>query len=376
MHRVRLFVLLAAVALATVIVPPVTGAAEASLAYDAVVDITFPVAGSNTFQDDYDACRGTGCSRRHKATDIMAPYGAPVHAAKGGTISFITGLTSSLPSYGYMIRIAGDDGRSYSYIHLGRQDGPASEAYAPGLQKGSRVERGQLIGYAGCSGNASCSAPHLHFEIEDVRVLDPYGTHRMNPYRSLVDAVRRGDLPGRTTRFVDVSVRNTHAPNILAIAEAQITRGCNADGDRFCPHDLVTRAQMAGFLSRALDLPPGPGSGFDDVRPGSTFADDIDRLAGARITLGCDDTGRNYCPNDRITRQQMAAFLTRALDLPPGDGLTFADVGPGHRFADEIDRLSSAGVTRGCNDAGDRFCPRGEVTRAQMASFLARGLGL
>jgi murein DD-endopeptidase MepM/ murein hydrolase activator NlpD len=374
MRRFRVSVLLAALALS--LLPATTGAA-ASTSYEQIVDITFPVAGTNSFRDDYDACRGSGCERRHRATDIMTPYGAPVHAAKGGTIRFITGLTSALPSYGYMISIDGDDGRRYSYIHLGRQDGPASEAYATGLQQGSRVVRGQLIGYAGCSGNASCTAPHLHFEIEDVRVTDPYGTNRINPYRSLVDAQARGDLPGRTTtdRFVDVLLRNNHADNILYIADRGVTQGCNPDGDRFCPADSVTRGQMAAFITRALDLPPGPGTGFEDVRKGSIFDDDIDRLAGAGITLGCDDTGRNFCPWDPVTRQQMAAFLVRAFELPAGTGFTFDDVGPGHRFADEIDRLASSGITAGCHDpAGDRFCPRDEVTRAQMASFLARGL--
>jgi murein DD-endopeptidase MepM/ murein hydrolase activator NlpD len=174
-------------------------AASTPPAYDAPVDLTFPVEGSSSFIDDYHHCRGTDCSRRHRATDIMAPYGAPVHAAVGGTIRFITGLTSPLPSYGWMISIDGDDGRGYNYIHLGRQDRGWEEAYAPGMERGVRVERGQLIGFNGCSGNASCSAPHLHFEIEDTRVTDPYGTNRMNPYASLVAARDRGDVPSRAT---------------------------------------------------------------------------------------------------------------------------------------------------------------------------------
>lgn len=164
-------------------------------AYDDAVSITYPVAGQTRFSNDYAACRGTNCSRRHRATDVMAPYGARVHAAMGGTINFITGLDDRPPSYGYMINIAGDDGRVYSYIHLGKQTGPASGAYAPGMKKGLRVERGQHIGTNGCSGNASCSAPHLHFEIEDKRIVDPYGTNRMNPYRSLLSAEARNDYP-------------------------------------------------------------------------------------------------------------------------------------------------------------------------------------
>src|SRR5690606_8098248 len=92
--------------------------------------------------------------------------------------------------------IRGDDGRDYSYIHLGDQRKNYRSAYAKGINKGKRVERGQLIGTVGHSGNASRSAPHLHFEIEDRRVKDPYGTNRMNPYRSLKAAEKRGDVPG------------------------------------------------------------------------------------------------------------------------------------------------------------------------------------
>jgi hypothetical protein len=182
------------VVVASLLVGPPAADAQTSGDYEQVVDLTFPVAGPSSFIDDYHQCR-SGCERRHRATDIMAPYGATVHAAVGGSVTFITGVGAPPPSYGYMLTVRGDDGRDYSYIHLGRQDGPPSEAYAPGIARGERVERGQLLGYSGCSGNASCSWPHLHFEIHDAGVRDPYGGSRINPYTSLVDAVRRGDLP-------------------------------------------------------------------------------------------------------------------------------------------------------------------------------------
>jgi peptidoglycan hydrolase-like protein with peptidoglycan-binding domain len=55
------------------------------------------------------------------------------------------------------------------------------------------VRRGQHIGFVGDSGNARGTRPHLHFEIHDNRVTDPYGTNRLNPYPSLVAAVQRSD---------------------------------------------------------------------------------------------------------------------------------------------------------------------------------------
>ena len=192
--RIPAAVLAASLALTCALVGAAAPPARAASAYDSVVDLTFPVAGTTWYGDSYHAPRGGG-TRVHMATDIMADYGQSVHAAVGGIVSYITGVTSPVPSHGYMITIDGDDGRRYSYIHLGRQDAGPESAYLPGIVRGARVARGQAIGTVGCSGNASCSAPHLHFEVFDEAITDPYGGHRRNPYRSLLAAEGRGDYP-------------------------------------------------------------------------------------------------------------------------------------------------------------------------------------
>src|SRR5687768_8443819 len=176
--------------------------------YQQVVDLTFPTDERVTYTDSYDAARGEG--RAHKAADLMGEKHWEVRAAIGGTVTWIPGADgSAMPAYGYMIRIAGDDGRTYSYVHLdndseGTDDGRGGpeRAYAPGLEEGSTVERGQLIGFMGDSGNAEGSSPHLHFEIEDPDVVDPYGSHRIDPIPSLDAARERGDF-GSGTRTSD-----------------------------------------------------------------------------------------------------------------------------------------------------------------------------
>ncbi|MDJ0953725.1 MAG: S-layer homology domain-containing protein, partial [Acidimicrobiia bacterium] len=102
---------------------------------------------------------------------------------------------------------------------------------------------------------------------------------------------------------------------IEALAAAGITKGCNPpQNDRYCPNDPVTRGQMAAFLVRALDLPPGSAGTFTD--DDGVFAANIEALAAAGITKGCNPPQNDrYCPNDPVTRGQMAAFLARALSL-------------------------------------------------------------
>ena len=108
------------------------------------------------------------------------------------------------------------------------------EAYAPAAEVGARVERGQLIGWAGCSGSATCGGgEHLHFEIHDPAVVDPYDYHdheRINPYPSLVAAEERADYPvdeGRAAWvFRDVDPASTHGADIEVLADSGITRGC------------------------------------------------------------------------------------------------------------------------------------------------------
>jgi hypothetical protein len=160
---------------------------------------------------------------------------------------------------------------------------------------------------------------------------------------------------------------------IEAIAAAGITGGCNPPtNELFCPEGIVTRGQMAAFITRALGLTSTSGISFSDVPPSHRFATAINRVATAGITYGCGN-GR-FCPDGLVTRGQMAAFITRALGLTATSGVSFSDVPASHRFATAINRLATAGITSGCG--GGRFCPDGLVTRGQMAAFLQRSLGL
>lgn len=167
---------------------------------------------------------------------------------------------------------------------------------------------------------------------------------------------------------------------IEGIAAAGITAGCNPpEGDRFCPKEHVTRGEMAVFLDRALDWETTDMNHFTDD-DGSPFEDAIDRMAAAGITQGCNPpAGDRFCPQDQVTRRQLLAFLDRALDLPEGptdyEG-TFVD-DDGSVFEGDIEWLAASGISRGCNPpVNDRFCPDRSVSRGEMAAFLVRAFGL
>jgi hypothetical protein len=177
-----------------------------------------------------------------------------------------------------------------------------------------------------------------------------------------------GSLPALAAgTFIDDD-GNPHESNIEVIAAAGITEGCNPTGDRYCPGDPVTRGQMAAFLNRAFQLPASSADAFDDD-DGSIFEADINAVAAAGITTGC--ASRQFCESGLVTREEMAAFLSRALALPPASGNRFAD-DDSSPFESEIESLAAAGITRGCT--ATTFCPLLLVLRDQMASFLARSI--
>lgn len=122
---------------------------------------------------------------------------------------------------------------------------------------------------------------------------------------------------GTSSGFADVNVNYWAAPWIKQLAAEGITGGCG--GESYCPEHVVTRAQMAVFLLKskhgASYTPPSVGSntGFTDVDVDYWAAPWIKQLAAEGITGGCGNN--TFCPENTITRGQMAVFLVRAFNL-------------------------------------------------------------
>lgn len=113
---------------------------------------------------------------------------------------------------------------------------------------------------------------------------------------------------------------------------------------------------------------------FGDVGPNHIFAEDITWMYALGISLGCGD-GSDFCPQEPVSREQIASFLARAFELTDGVGADHFWDDNGSVHEDNIDALFTAGVTNGC-DAADPtlFCPTDSLSRAQFASLLVRAL--
>ena len=120
-----------------------------------------------------------------------------------------------------------------------------------------------------------------------------------------------------------------------------------------------------------IDATPLPIIGRFSDDDRSPFVTEIEWLAEAGITTGC--AGTRFCPREQVTREQMASFLARAQSLPAASNDYFSDdAGSVHQSA--INSIREASITTGCTTS--TFCPCMPTTRGQMASFLVRALSL
>ena len=176
LRRTTSWVLMGLVAAAILLAgaPPATASSH-------VYDLVFPVAGENTYTDTWGAARSNG--RTHTGTDILADKMTPIVAVADGYVGW---MHDDIGGNCCAMEIQHDDGWRSWYIHMnndtpGTDDGLAW-GFAEGIERGARVEAGDLIGWVGDSGNAEWTVSHLHFELHD-----PNGT-KVNPYEALLSA--------------------------------------------------------------------------------------------------------------------------------------------------------------------------------------------
>lgn len=127
----------------------------------------FPVAGANSYSDDYGAPRHQG---RHEGVDIMADKGTPLVAVDDTVVKRLSRVETGLG--GIWVWLQRADGTEYYYAHM--------SSIAAGVNVGTKLTAGQVIGAVGNTGDARYGAPHCHFE------LHPGGGGSADPYSDLV----------------------------------------------------------------------------------------------------------------------------------------------------------------------------------------------
>ncbi|HEU4388692.1 MAG TPA: S-layer homology domain-containing protein [Blastocatellia bacterium] len=174
--------------------------------------------------------------------------------------------------------------------------------------------------------------------------------------------------------FTDVPADHFAFRFIEAVFRRGITDGCSSSPMSFCPNASLTRAQVAILLLRAMGRRDIPARGiFGDVTSTSFGAGFIEKMAELGIMQGCG--GGNFCPDNQVTRGDIAVFIIKAIGQTPATATgVFTDVPASDPQAPFIERMAQLGITSGCG--GGNFCPGAPVTRAQAAVFIARAFHL
>jgi uncharacterized repeat protein (TIGR01451 family) len=221
--------------------------------------------------------------------------------------------------------------------------------------------------------------------LDFITALQWPGLHQASLRVAGTDPFSTVDVPvNYTIAFLDVPASHWADPFIHALAGVRVTRGCG--GGNFCPDAGVDRAEMAILMVRAMHgplfAPPAATGVFVDVPVSDTdtTADYVEQLYRDGVVAGCAVGASGelyYCPDNPVSRAEMAVFISGGIELPPVNPPTgyFTDVhGTGYSWAEPyIEAIFNEGITAGCGD--HLFCPSDTITRAQLAVWLVGAFG-
>ena len=175
--------------------------------------------------------------------------------------------------------------------------------------------------------------------------------------------------PASAAAFFEDTTGTTYDGAVRALAEEGVVQGC-AEG-QFCPGYLLTRGHLATMVADAAGVPASETDHFVDD-DGDFHEQNLNALAAAGYVSGCADG--EACPNERITRAEVAAIVAEAFALPPTEQRFFSDTTGVH--ADAIARVAAAGISTGCGADLTSYCPEDPLPRWQAAVLIARAMDL
>ena len=357
-------------------------------------------SGGNAFDCGLDDITGNGDGYMDTVHTLRNTHGADIVAllisdATYCGLAWFLSTTAGDPSHAFSVTDHGCAVGNKSFAHeLGHNMGadhdpanafsaPAAYPYNRGYVKTGSPQWRTVMAYAGpCGGCPRIAHMSNPKDLYAGGVTGSAGTsnnaHVLNKTAKAIANYRATSaLHPVPQRFADVPTSHGFYGHIEFFAQAGISTGCTAG--TFCPEQPVSRRQMAAFIERPLRstpwVPPTTSTAFTDVTAGSQFAGHIEAMRTDGITTGCG--GSMYCPEQAVTRAQMAVFVLRARCgssyLPNAPvSQTFSDVPLSHPFVRYIQKMYSLGITGGCATGPLRYCPDDPVTRGQMAAFIER----
>lgn len=317
-------------------------------------EMEFPVATGARVISDFGDDRDGGV-RKHKGSDLVADRMAPVVAVADGVVASIHNLPAEDCCY---VMIRHDDGWSSLYVHLNNDTYPGDDGLgigvAPGLDVGTRVAAGQVIGWVGDSGNAEGSIPHLHFELRhpDGYAVDPAASLRL----------AQSEWEGLDQ--IGVYRDDDDLPVQLA-ATRLVTAGgywpCESDPFLLCPNRLAQPEDTAALIGQLMGISPIL---VDTVQQRLAIEDHIPQGTLGMIT-GCDPV--ETCLQTGITAGDVARMISWVHDarqrvaLEPDTDLVSAIPLPTMTTAEAS--LRFRGVIAACHGGidGQRLVTRADV---------------
>lgn len=358
---------------------------------------TWTVGGVGSFYGEY---KHTDALNDFYATDWNCcgynDQGKPVYPIAPGRVSY---AQDSGQGYGLLVRVIHPGNPPYrsGYAHLNEIS----------VQVGDVVFTTTKIGTVGATGGDYGAHLHLSFQVWDeasgqegawVSDSDNPISRKPSPMWALVGTTVRqkklcdGDslvVSKQASVFADVDPNQWTSPHITSLYAHGYAVGCDNDPFLFCPTDPLTRAEMSVLIVRAYhrhvlgeedfdEPPPRTSTVFIDVDPDAWYAKWVQQLYDDGFTEGCSPDLLAFCPDDRVTKAELAVFMLRARHGPtyepdPAQGL-FTDLHPQDWHARWAEAAVEQGIMMAC--APDHFCPDHEPGRQLVAVYMVRGFDL
>lgn len=247
-----------------------------------VYEMVFPLAVDARVISDFGDDRDGG-ARRHKGTDLVADRMAPVVAVSDGVVSSVHNTPAEDCCY---LSIRHDDGWSSLYVHLNNDDYPGDDGLgigiAPGLEVGTKVIAGQVIGWVGDSGNAEGTIPHLHFEL---RAPEGYS---VDPVPSVRAARSNAELSSQRGVYSDDDGMGVEVTATRLVAVGGYWPCVDGPFD-LCPNRLAQPEETADLISQLMGTRPAVADttqqtlAFEELLPPGT----LELVTGCEIVRDC-----------------------------------------------------------------------------------------